>query len=77
MDSIKLNLKFWLAGLIAGVILMERWRRHGGQIAADKPNVSASIVTGAKADAERVKQMLGRTTPSPRDTAGEQTTTSA
>jgi hypothetical protein len=25
MDSIKLNLKFWLAGLIAGVILVERW----------------------------------------------------
>jgi hypothetical protein len=79
MDSVKINLKIWLAGLIAGVILMERWRRYGARkipqeggdvsstttptVSADKPKVSTSIVTGAKADAERVKQLLGRSTP--------------
>jgi hypothetical protein len=31
MKSIKLNAMFWLAGLVAGVVLMERWRRHGGR----------------------------------------------
>jgi hypothetical protein len=91
MDSIKLNLKFWLAGLVAGVILVERWRRYGGRnisvpnsgrgdvdassttaaptASADKPKLSASIVTGAKADAERVKRLIARgdavTAPSP------------
>jgi hypothetical protein len=31
MRSIKVNLMFWVAGWVAGVILMERWRRHGGR----------------------------------------------
>ena len=31
MEWIKTNLMFWLAGLVAGVVLMERWRRHGGR----------------------------------------------
>ena len=98
MDSIKINLKFWLAGLIAGVVLVERWRRYGGRnvpvaesvrgdveasskttaptVSADKPKVSASIVTGAKADAERVRRWLGRATPSPPETVGSPPSTS-
>ena len=31
MKSIKVNLMFWVAGWVAGVVLMERWRRHGGR----------------------------------------------
>jgi hypothetical protein len=31
MKSIKVNLMFWLAGFVAGVVLLERWRRHGGR----------------------------------------------
>ena len=31
MNSIKMYLIFWLTGLVAGVVLMERWRRHGGR----------------------------------------------
>ena len=31
MNSIKMYLMFWLTGLVAGVVLMERWRRHGGR----------------------------------------------
>jgi len=83
MDSIKTNLKFWLAGLIAGVILVERWRRYGGRnipaqastVSADKPKVSKSIVTGAKADAERVRRLLERTTPPSSETVGSQPST--
>ena len=31
MNSIQTNLMFWVAGLVAGLVLMERWRRHGGR----------------------------------------------
>jgi len=31
MNMLKLNLMFWVAGLTAGIVLMERWRRHGGR----------------------------------------------
>ena len=31
MKSIKVNLMFWVAGWVAGVVLMERWRRRGGR----------------------------------------------
>ena len=31
MKSIQTNLMFWVAGLVAGLVLMERWRRHGGR----------------------------------------------
>jgi hypothetical protein len=68
MDSIKLNLKFWLAGLIAGVILVERWRRYGARhipdgvpgdaATSDTPKASKKILAGAKADAKRVKDLL-------------------
>jgi len=98
MDSIKINLKFWLAGLIAGVILVERWRRRGGRNvpvtedvrrdadasptttalteSPDKPKVPALIVAGAKADFERVRRVLGRTTFSPPATVGSPPSTS-
>ncbi len=67
-SSIKLNLKFWLAGLVAGVVLMERWRRYGNRNVAlpdEKPKASTMIVAGAKADAERAKRLLKQTPPSP------------
>jgi hypothetical protein len=98
MDSIKINLKFWLAGLIAGVILVERWRRYGGRnvpaavsvggdveasseitaqaVSTDKPKVSVLIVTGAKADAERVRRLLGRAKLLPPATVGSPPSTS-
>jgi hypothetical protein len=64
MKSLNLNFKFWLAGVIAGVILMERWRRYGARsVPAEKPKTSSLIVAGAKADAERAKRMLKQTTP--------------
>ena len=31
MTSIELNVRVWLAGLVTGVVLMERWRRHRGR----------------------------------------------
>ena len=90
MESIKTNLMFWLAGLVAGVVLMERWRRHGGRyvpvesveaVAAsststapaasgDKPRMSASILAGAKADAERARRLLRKAMPSRSDSVG-------
>ena len=32
MNSMKMYLAFWLSGLIAGVVLVERWRRRGGDL---------------------------------------------
>jgi hypothetical protein len=64
MKSLNLNFKFWLLGVIAGVILVERWRRYGirhAPVPADKPKASTSIAAGAKADAERAKRLLKQT----------------
>ena len=79
MTSVELNVRFWLAGLVAGMVLMARWRRHGlryvpvedlgsdvnapaistaSTASADKPSVSALILSGAKADAKRARRSL-------------------
>ncbi len=80
MKSVRVYLVFWLSGLIAGVILVERWRRNGDiDVAAEpttpgtidgspgstgptgpakKPNLVGLVVTGAKLDAERVRQRV-------------------
>lgn len=84
MKSIRAFAIFWLSGVIAGVVLMERWRRHGGRYvpvepeapafssvtvastgSAGQPNVVRLVVTGAKLDAERVRQRLRPTAPNP------------
>jgi hypothetical protein len=76
MDAFKLNIKFCLAGLILGVVLVERWRRYGIRnatvadsvqinveaVPATKPKTSAMIAKGAKADAVRAKRFLGQAT---------------
>ena len=86
MKSVRIYLVFWLSGLIAGVILVERWRRNGdlavvvepgtsdtvgsspsrsgnwasagSSTPAKKPNLVGLVVTGAKLDAERVRQRV-------------------
>ena len=86
MDStIKTYLALFLSGLIAGVIIMERWRITGrrliptldsagdavetptastdSKVSSDKPKVSATLVAGAKADAQRVRDVVKRMTP--------------
>jgi len=37
MKSMRAYLIFWLSGAIAGIILMERWRRHGGRYVPAEP----------------------------------------
>ena len=86
MSSMKVYLTVWSAGLVSGLILMERWQRASdvqvppaeseGDVvdtdarstatdaATDRPKVSAVIVTGAKADAERARLWLERVVPS-------------
>ena len=84
MNSIKTYLAVWLAGLVVGLALMERWRRTGlgvtaaenvgqavdteaagtpRQASADQPRMSAVVVAGAKADAQRARQLLDRVLP--------------
>jgi hypothetical protein len=82
MKSMKTYLIVWLAGLVAGLALMQRWQRTSGLQApaagdagetvdadaaamapADQPRGAAVIVSGAKADAERARQMLVRMAP--------------
>ena len=63
MKSIKMYLKFWLAGLVAGVVLMERWRRHGGRyvpvesVEADVAP-SASTAPSASDDKPRASALI-------------------
>ena len=48
MRSIRAFAIFWLSGVIAGVVLMERWRRHGGRYVPVEPEAPAfSSVTVA------------------------------
>ena len=85
MDSMRTYLLVWLGGVIAGVIIMERWRRTGrgliptavstadavetttatnaSKMSPDKPKVSAVLVAGAKADADRLRHFVQRVTP--------------
>ena len=82
MKSMKAYLIVWLGGLVAGLILMERWQRTSGlqaptaadageavdadatgTVPADQPRAAAVIVAGAKADAERARQLLVRMAP--------------
>ena len=74
MKSMRAFLIVWLAGVVAGVVLMERWRRHGGRympvepatsvntvastVDPGHPNVVRLVVVGAKLDAERVRHRL-------------------
>ena len=101
----RVYLVFWLSGLLAGVILVERWRRNGevsvplepgtpetlgsspgstGPSApAKRPNIVGLVVTGAKLDAERVKQRVAQTkrsgagTSTPTESAAGPATSSA
>ena len=82
MKSMKTYLIVWLAGLFAGLALMERWQRTTDLQApgagsagattdsdlvptapADQPRGAAIIVAGAKADADRARQVLVRMSP--------------
>jgi hypothetical protein len=78
MESMKTYVIVWLCGLVTGLILLEHWQRRSGlQVAAVENagvdvepdaastpmKVSAVIVTGAKADAERARDLLVRMMP--------------
>ena len=44
MKSMRAYLIFWLSGAIAGVILVERWRRRGGQYVSAEPVPEPDVV---------------------------------
>ena len=44
MTSMRFLLVAWLSGIVAGVVLMERWRRHGGQY-VPVDSIEASVDT--------------------------------
>jgi len=43
MKVMRVYLVFWLSGMIAGVILMERWRRHGGRYVPVEPGMAGPL----------------------------------
>jgi len=57
MKSVRVYLVFWLSGLLAGVILVERWRRNGDLYVPVEPTpetLDTSIgSTGSSAPAKR------------------------
>ena len=54
MNSMRIYFAFWLSGLIAGVVLMERWRRRGGDYVAAAPNVPNVVDEQRQADVSEV-----------------------
>ena len=47
MNSLKTYLTLWLSGVIAGVIVMERWRRTGRGLIVSSPGPAAGVETSA------------------------------
>ena len=43
MDSLKTYLVIWLSGMVAGLVLLERWRRMGGHTDLAMANVGDAI----------------------------------
>lgn len=41
MKGLKVNLMFWVSGLVVGVVLVERWRRTGRILPTPDPVVGA------------------------------------
>ncbi len=74
MKKIRPYLIVWVTGVVAGVVMTERWRRTGAydpaaqndghaagqgtQVAADEPTVAAAIIVGAKSDVQHVWRVL-------------------
>jgi hypothetical protein len=99
MKAMRVYLVFWLSGLIAGVILVERWRRNGdlavvvepgtpqtldsspsqagSSAPAKKPNLVGLVVSGAKIDAERVRQRVTSAKGSTAQATGTSTSSTA
>jgi len=51
MNSIKVYLTVWISGMIAGLVLIERWRRMGGHATPVAANAGPAIEPGAAATA--------------------------
>ena len=50
MTSMRTLVLFWVAGLIAGIVLMERWRRHGGSYVPVDDILLGSVVVSTEVD---------------------------
>jgi hypothetical protein len=50
MTSMRTLTVFWISGLIAGIVLMERWRRHGGRYVPVEDIPEGSVVASNEAD---------------------------
>ena len=58
MNSMKTYLIVWVAGLVAGLILMERWQRTSGLLAPtaeDEGGATGTASTAAKVSADQPK----------------------
>ncbi len=54
MNSMKTYLTVWLSGLIAGLILVERWRRAGDRVVSAEESAWAAGETGTGETASKV-----------------------
>ena len=54
MNSMKTYVTVWLSGLIAGLILVERWRRAGGRVVSADESAWGSLETGTAGTASNV-----------------------
>lgn len=62
MDRLKLMAAIWLSGLIAGLVIVERWRRMGQPlVAAAAPEAAASTTadTSVSAKAQQAATHVG------------------
>ena len=55
MNKLEMNIAFWLSGVIAGAVAMERWRRRGlsevadGELASEPASTAAPSATAPSA----------------------------
>ena len=53
MDSMKTYLLVWLGGVIAGVVIMERWRRTGRRLIPTAESTADAVQTTTATDASK------------------------
>ena len=51
MNSIKVYFAVWLSGMIAGLVLIERWRRMGGDALPGAANAGPAVQAGTRSTA--------------------------
>ncbi len=59
MTSMRTLVIFWVSGVIAGIVLMERWRRHGGRYIPVEATTPESAIGAPVPSRPRTTNVVG------------------